>query len=143
MGKLFLGFLILLAGAAALYAAAMAWLWWRQERLIFLPEKLAPDTVLARDADVSEVSVPVAGATLSALHLRLPSPRGLVFYLHGNAGSLASWFVAASHYRAAGYDLFMLDYRGYGKSTGGISSEAQLHEDVWTAWRQVAPRYAG
>lgn len=143
MGKLFLGFLILLAGAAALYAAAMAWLWWRQERLIFLPEKLAPDTVLARDADVSEVSVPVAGATLSALHLRLPSPRGLVFYLHGNAGSLASWFVAASHYRAAGYDLFMLDYRGYGKSTGGISSEAQLHEDVWTAWQQVAPRYTG
>lgn len=121
----------------------MAWLWWRQERLIFLPEKLAPDTVLARDADVSEVSVPVAGATLSALHLRLPRPRGLVFYLHGNAGSLASWFVAASHYRAAGYDLFMLDYRGYGKSTGSISSEAQLHEDVWAAWQQVAPQYAG
>ena len=37
----------------------------------------------------------------------------------------------------------MLDYRGFGKSTGHITSEAQLHADVRAAWARVAPAYAG
>jgi alpha-beta hydrolase superfamily lysophospholipase len=143
MGKTLWSVLYILIGLFALYAAAMAWLWLRQERLIFFPEPLPPDARLVRDADVQEVSVKVPGAILSALHLRLPNPRGLVFFLHGNAGNLASWFVAAERYRAANYDLFMLDYRGYGKSSGRIESEAQLRADVRAAWDQVAPAYPG
>jgi alpha-beta hydrolase superfamily lysophospholipase len=46
-------------------------------------------------------------------------------------------------YRAANYDLFMLDYRGYGKSSGRIESEAQLRADVLAAWRTVEAQYAG
>jgi pimeloyl-ACP methyl ester carboxylesterase len=41
------------------------------------------------------------------------------------------------------YDLFMVDYRGFGKSTGRISSQAQLQDDVMQAWRAAASRYAG
>jgi pimeloyl-ACP methyl ester carboxylesterase len=37
----------------------------------------------------------------------------------------------------------MLDYRGYGKSTGRIQSEAQLLADVQAAWASIAARYAG
>lgn len=66
-----------------------------------------------------------------------------MFFLHGNAGNLASWFVNADFYRRAGFDLVMLDYRGYGKSSGRIASEAQLHADVRAVWQTVAPRYAG
>ncbi len=143
VNKAFLSAIILLAGLLALYLALLALLWLRQEWLIFQPERLAPATRLARDADVHEVSVAVLGATLSALHLRLPGPKGLVFFLHGNAGSLASWFVAAERYRAANYDLFMLDYRGYGKSSGRINSEEQLRANVRAAWDQVAPAYHG
>ena len=143
VAKVLFPLLYFLLGLFALYAAAMAWLWLRQERLMFFPEPLPPEARLARDADVHELSIQVDGATLSALHLRLPNPRGLVFFLHGNAGNLASWFVAAERYRAANYDLFMLDYRGYGKSTGRIESEAQLRADVRAAWDQVAPAYQG
>lgn len=35
----------------------------------------------------------------------------------------------------------MLDYRGYGKSTGSIRSEAELNADVRAAWDIIAPRY--
>jgi len=66
-----------------------------------------------------------------------------VFYLHGNAGNLDSWFVNADFWRRANVDLFMLDYRGYGKSSGRITSQAQLEADVRAAWAAVAPRYAG
>ncbi len=111
---------------------------------MFQPDVLPPTHRFDRlGADVQELTIPLDdGATLSALHLRLPKPRGLVFYLHGNAGSLQSWFVNADFYRRAGYDLFMLDYRGYGKSTGRIESEAQLRADVRAAWDRIAPRWS-
>ena len=124
------------------YLAVLAWVYWHQERLIFRPDPLpaAHRFVLT---DVHEVSIDVGGATLSALHLKLPDPRGVVFFLHGNSGNLATWFTNADFYRAANYDLFMVDYRGYGKSSGRIESEEQLRADVLAAWRSVAPQYAG
>jgi hypothetical protein len=132
-----------LAFAASLYAALLAMLWWRQEGLIFLPESLPAAYPLAREPDVHERFVAVDGARLSVLELRLPDPKGVVFFLHGNAGSLAGWFGDTELFRQAGFDLVMPDYRGYGKSSGRIRSEAQLHADVRAVWRDVAPRYAG
>ena len=129
--------------AVGLVAALFAWVYVRQEQLLFHPEPLAADHRFPPVDGVHESTVQVPGATLSALHLRLPAPKGVVFYLHGNAGNLQSWFVNADFYRRANYDLFMIDYRGYGKSSGRIESEAQLRADVRAAWDSVAPRYQG
>lgn len=126
-----------------LYLAALAWLWFRQEKLLFAPTVLAADYRLATAPDIHELSIDVPGAKLSALHLKLPDPKGVVFFLHGNGGSLVNWFVNPEYYRRANYDLFMMDYRGYGKSTGQIESEAQLRTDVRAAWATVAPQYTG
>ena len=126
----------------AALAAVLAYVYWRQESLLFYPQKL-PEDLSLQQPGVQEEAIVVDGARLSALHLRLPHPKGVVFFLHGNAGSLASWFVNVDFYRAANFDLFMIDYRGYGKSSGHISSEAQLRQDVASAWAQVAPRYRG
>jgi hypothetical protein len=135
--------LTLAAIAGAGYAALLALLWLGQEKLIFLPAPLPPDHRFAHGSDVHEVWIDVPGARLHALHLKLPRPDGFVFYLHGNAGNLDGWFANADFYRRANLDLFMLDYRGYGKSSGRIRSEAELHADARAAWQQVAPAYAG
>jgi uncharacterized protein len=133
----------LLLAALALYAVVLALLWWGQEKLLFMPTPLAPEHRFGLPADVHESWVEVEGARLNALHLKLPQPRGVVFYLHGNAGNLQSWFVNADFYRQANMDLFMIDYRGYGKSSGHIQSQAQLLADARRAWDQVSPAYAG
>ena len=124
------------------YVLIVAFVYFRQEVLIFHPLPLSPDHKFAI-ADVQEVRIPVAGAELSALHLRLPNPKGFVFFLHGNAGNLQTWLTSVDFYRRVNYDLFIIDYRGYGKSSGQIESEAQLHADVRTAWSSIAPAYAG
>ena len=134
--------LTLLATTMALIVAAGAWLYWRQESLLFQPAVL-PSHYAFELPGVEEMTIPVAGATLSALHLKLPHPKGIVFYLHGNGGNLATWFVNSQFYREQNFDLFMFDYRGYGKSSGKIESEDQLRADVETAWNTIAPRYAG
>jgi len=129
--------------AAAGYLLLLGALWLGQERLLFQPRTLAPDQRFDLGADVHERWIDVPGARLHALHLQLPRPDGVVFFLHGNAGNLQSWFVNVDFYRRLNVDLFMLDYRGYGKSTGRIDSQAQLEADVRLAWDTVAPRYAG
>ena len=130
-------------GIVALYALLLALVWWQQERLLFVPTRLAADHRFGFGSDVDEVFVDVPGARLHALHLRLAQPRGVVFFLHGNAGNLDGWFSEAEFYRRLNLDLFMVDYRGYGKSGGRIASQAQLEADVRAAWAQVAPAYAG
>ena len=137
--NLAVGAAVLVAVVLALAAAA---LWWGQERLLFHPTPLPPDHRFSLPADVHETTIDVPGARLHALHLRLPQPDGLVFYLHGNAGNLASWFVNLDFWRSMNVDLFMVDYRGYGKSTGRIGSQAELLADVQAAWQAVAPAYA-
>ena len=64
---------------------------------------------------------------LHALHFMQPAPSSLVFFLHGNGGDLSTWTTGTGFHRRVNYDLFIVDYRGYGLSTGRIESEAQLH----------------
>ena len=137
------GLLALLGLLVLAYIGGVGWLYFKQEGLLFAPVVLPADHVFALGDDVKEVQVAVPGARLSALHLQNPQPRGVVFFLHGNGGNLDNWFVNVDFYRKANFDLFMIDYRGYGKSTGRIESEAQLQGDVRAAWNQIAPRYRG
>ena len=57
--------------------------------------------------------------------------------------NVSTWLTYREFWQEAGFDVFTLDYRGFGRSTGQISSEAQLHGDVRAAWQSVAPGYAG
>lgn len=135
------GVLVLLVAAG--YAALLAALYATQERLLFPSTPLPADHRFRFDVPFTEVRIPVPGASLDALLFTQSEPRGLVFFLHGNAGNLDTWTTGVDFYRRVNYDMFMLDYRGYGRSTGRIESEDQLHADVRAAWDAIAPRYQG
>jgi len=129
------------------YLALLASLYPNQERLLFHPQPLPADFSFvgryAPEQAFEEIRIPVEGAVLDGLLFRQPASRGLVFFLHGNTGNLTTWTTRVDFYRRLGFDLFMLDYRGFGKSDGHIASEAQLHADVRAAWNRIAPDYAG
>lgn len=141
------GFAVVLLVTLLAYGGLLTGLRLHQESLLFHPTPLPPDYRFAdhyaADQVFEELRIPVEGAELDALLFRQPASRGLVFYLHGNAGNLATWTTNTDFYRQLGYDLFMLDYRGFGRSSGQIGSEAELHADVRAAWERIAPAYAG
>ena len=60
--------------------------------------------------------------------------RGTVYFLHGNAQNISSHILNVAWLPAEGYNVFTLDYRGYGKSTGAPDIEGALH-DVETGMR--------
>lgn len=55
--------------------------------------------------------------------------RGTVLHLHGNAENIST-FIAAVHWLPArGYNVLLIDYRGYGRSEG-YATVANVHEDA-------------
>jgi alpha-beta hydrolase superfamily lysophospholipase len=129
--------------AAIFYGGMLTVLYLSQERLLFRAAVLPGDHRFKFSQPFEEIRIPVPGAILNALYFPQQDSRGLVFFLHGNAGNVETWTTGLDFYQRVGYDLFMLDYRGYGKSTGSMRSEAELHADVRAAWDAIAPRYGG
>ena len=74
-----------------------------------------------------------------ALHLRLPDPDGVVFYLHGNAGNISHRIDYLQMFHRLGYATLIVDYRGYGESTGS-PTEAGTYLDALASWRWLSAR---
>jgi len=132
-------FIILLA----LYILACGLLFIFQEKLIFFPQKLDKNYQFSFDQKFEEINIKTQdNISLNGLLFKADSSKGLIFYLHGNAGSLSSWGDVAKTYTDLTYDLFMLDYRGYGKSEGSISSQGQLFKDIQQAYDELKKKYS-
>ncbi len=113
-----------------------------QENLIFFPEKLPQDYAFQFEIPFEEMSFTMHdGANLNGLLFKADSAKGLIFYLHGNAGSLRKWGSVAQPYVSNNFDVFILDYRGYGKSEGSIKSEEQLYADNQEVYNELKKRY--
>lgn len=131
----------LLALALLVYVALLAVLFVKQEALMF-PAKPLPDNFQFEfELPFEERIIPVAGAALHGLHFQQAKPQGVIFFLHGNGGNLVDWTENIEWYRENNYDLFIIDYRGYGKSEGRINSQAQLMADVRAAWQTMQGFY--
>jgi pimeloyl-ACP methyl ester carboxylesterase len=118
---------------------ALAVLYLKQDRLILPRHRAGADYRFQYDVPFEEVSIPVQAASLNALHFKQPNPRGSFFFLHGNAGNLVNWTTGVDFYRRVNYDLFIIDYRGYGKSTGASKARLRctpMRAPRTTRWRR-------
>ncbi|WP_148864165.1 alpha/beta hydrolase [Marinobacter fonticola] len=60
---------------------------------------------------------------------------GTVYFLHGNAQNISSHLLNVAWLPKEGYNVFMIDYRGYGQSTGAPDIEGALHDsEIGLRW---------
>ncbi len=124
------------------YVGICVLLYFMQEKLIFFPEKLGKDFKFRFNQKFEEVSITTSdNILLHALLFKCGEPKGVIYYLHGNAGSLNSWGEVADIYTSLNYDVFMLDYRGYGKSEGHVTGQQQFYSDVQAAYNKLKTMY--
>lgn len=140
-----------------LYVAVLALLYFFQERLIFFPSKLEPNHEFSFDQPFEEIRLDANGTWISGLKFLAQSrdggqiysdangkrkaKNGAVIFFHGNAGNLQGWGKYAQHFTDLGYDFYLFDYRGYGKSGGEISSQEQLYADTDAMMQLVLREY--
>ena len=124
------------------YVLLCVGLYFFQEKLLFFPDKSNKNHKYSFARPFEELFIKTKdGNLLNALLFKTDSAKGLVFYLHGNAGSLDNWGDVARRYTALDYDVFMLDYPGFGKSEGAIKSETQLFDAIQSAYDKVKEQY--
>jgi fermentation-respiration switch protein FrsA (DUF1100 family) len=80
------------------------------------------------------------GVMLNGLYFRRASARGLVLYFHGNSGNVEICSRHRKRFLDLGYDFMIVDYRGYGKSTGDIAQQG-IYSDALTAWNYALTRW--
>jgi len=128
---------------AVIYSLILFLLFRYQEKFIFLPDKLEQNFVFKFDNQFEEKFIETSdNKNLHGLLFKAKESKGLVFYLHGNEGAVNSWDFLNDIYTNRGYDLFLLDYRGYGKSSGTISGEKQFLDDIEQAYSAISKTYA-
>lgn len=112
-----------------------------QERFIFKPEKLSQNFQYKYNAPFRELFFDVEpGVRINGLHFYVEKPLGLVLYFHGNCRSIKGWAKYAKDFFRYNYDVVLVDYRGFGKSTGKRSEKDMLN-DMQFVYRHLAGNY--
>lgn len=123
--------LVTLVGA---YAAFAALLYFYQGSFIYYPDRqwmatpeqfgLSYESVTFRTTD---------GLTLSGWYVPAEKPRGVMLFFHGNAGNISHRMLSMQIFNRLHFDIFIFDYRGYGKSEGQ-PDEIGTYRDAEAAW---------
>lgn len=112
-----------------------------QERLIFKPEKLKQDFEFKYDIPFREYFFDIEpGVRINGLHFFREKPAGLILYFHGNTRSIKGWAKYARDFYRYDYDVVLVDYRGFGKSTGK-RSEKDMLSDVQFVYDELRKKY--
>ena len=109
-----------------IYAIISVLLYFFQDYLMFKPEKLPKDfQFYYENQETEEYNVETRdGAVINGLRFKAQNPKGIVFYLKGNSKSIKGWGKFAVDFTRHGYDVLMVDYRGFGKITGRRTQKA-------------------
>lgn len=115
----------------ALYVFIIVGTYVFQKYIIFLPKKLNTNYEFVFENSFEELFLKTKDSIiLNALIFKTELPRkGLVIYFHGNADNLQRWGKYHIDFTSRGYDILMMDFRGYGKSEG-TPHEKKYYEDA-------------
>ena len=116
-------------------------LYFFQEKMLFRPTTLAQDFQYSFNHPFEELFLKAEdGAVINALHFKSKESKGAILYFHGNAGDLSRWGTITEYFVNLNYDVFVMDYRTYGKSTG-ILSEKALYNDAQLCYDALKTSY--
>lgn len=122
------------------YAIVMVIVYLVQEKLIFKPEKLKQDFLYKYDVSFEELFFDVEpGVKINGLHFYVKEPNGLILYFHGNTRSIKGWARYAKDFYRYGYDVVLVDFRGFGKSTG-TRGEQVMYKDMQFVYNTLKDR---
>ncbi len=126
-----------------LYSAIGIALYYLQEKFIFHPEKLSAAYVYDFKVPFEEVNIPFNNTDTINMIKFFPHDsvrRGVVVYFHGNRQNIERYAKFAANFTKAGYEVWMEDYPGFGKSTGE-RTEKKMYQQALQVQKMAAAKY--
>jgi fermentation-respiration switch protein FrsA (DUF1100 family) len=109
--------------------------------LLYPAPPLATREDVALGPHAERIWLETASGRVEAFHLEPPAPPGapgpLVIYAHGNGELIDSWIDQFEPLRAAGVSVLLVEYPGYGRSSG-TPSEASISRAMVAAFDWAA-----
>jgi alpha-beta hydrolase superfamily lysophospholipase len=128
-------------GLAIVYSGLCVLFYFGQDLFFFRPERLANSFRYQYPFPFTEINFDMEdGGMVNALHFRVPNSKGVVFYVKGNSRSIKGWGKFAKDFVGKGFDFFILDFRGFGKSRGH-RTEQTLINDLQHVYQWLADEY--
>lgn len=125
------------------YAIAGILLYYLQDYILFHPEAVGSKTKYQFDHKYDEINIPYnKETTLNIIRFKASedTAKGVVLYLHGNRKNISWYAKYANNFIANGYEVWMLDYPGFGKSTGKFA-EQELYGYTLELYKLARTRY--
>ncbi|MDO5979752.1 alpha/beta hydrolase [Flavivirga spongiicola] len=114
-------------------------IYYLQDYLLFKPEKLPEDfQFYYENQDIEEHNLETRdGAVINGILFKPKGKsKGIVLYLKGNSKSIKGWGKFAVDFTRHNYNVLMVDYRGFGKSTGRRSQKA-IKRDLQEVYNKI------
>lgn len=112
------------------------WLW--QTRLIFHPQPAPATTPADAGLTYEDVWISVPEGRLHGWWIPSRDAEAkTVLVLHGNASNVENALWLARDFLSIGLSVLVVDYRGYGLSSGPFPNEARVYEDAAAAWNHL------
>ena len=118
-------------------------LYYLQEKFLFHPKKLDSHHVFKFNMPFEELSIPVNNEDTISMIKFFPKDslrKGVVVYYHGNMENVEHYAAFADHFTKHGYEVWMEDYPGYGKSRGE-RTEKKLYDQALQVQKMAAAKY--
>ena len=121
-----------------------ALLYLMQPALVFFPYRELVETPRTWGLEYEDVYINTHdGVRLHGWYIPSEESKGeaeeVVLFLHGNGGNISHRGASIKIFNRLGLNVLIIDYRGYGQSTGS-PSEVGLYEDARSAWRYLTER---
>lgn len=135
------GWMIILLYSGIVYAGFCLIFFFLQHFFFFRPEILPKQFEYHYPFPFDEVDFEMEdGGEINGIHFKVPNAKGVVYYLKGNSRSVKGWGKFARDFVGKGYDFFMIDYRGFGKSSGK-RTETILYNDSQLVYKWLSQKY--
>ncbi len=126
-----------------LYAAIGIGLYFLQDKFLFHPQKLDSSYQYKFDGHFEELNIPFNDTDTMNLVKFFPADsisKGVVIYYHGNKNNIEHYAAFTKPFTKLGYEVWMEDYPGFGKSTG-IITEKKLYDQAMQVQKMAAAKF--
>ncbi|WP_205509053.1 alpha/beta hydrolase [Longitalea arenae] len=119
-------------------------IYYGQDKILFHPQPVTAKSPYSFPFPYKEVNIPwskESNINIIQFPATQAQAKGVVLYFHGNKQNISRYAKAAPAFTSRGYEVWMIDYPGFGKSTGEFT-EQRLYDWALVFYKLAQARYS-